>query len=203
MTIWLREFYSFFAASSSYVIALRCKHNLDSRDPRAVRRENGSCATKHHLPNVWARSAHSGGELQVSRFAAARLADCGAVSGSTDGYLQCLFRVKSRREHDQLATSGAALVADINLTASDFCYGSVAEVRVFATDMVDLWLMSKKEDLEMRGKKMRRLLASALLASTMVAGPAYAALKPGDKAPAFKAHASLGGKEFTFPWLKP
>ena len=57
-------------------------------------------------------------------------------------------RVKSRRERDQLATSGAALVADINLTASDFCYGSVAEVRVSATDMVDLWLMSKKRDSE-------------------------------------------------------
>ena len=45
---------------------------------------------------------------------------------------------------------------------------------------------------------MRRLLISALLASVMVAAPAYAALKPGDKAPAFKARASLGGKEFTF-----
>ena len=44
--------------------------------------------------------------------------------------------MRSALERDQLATSGAALVADINLTASDFCYGSVAEVRVSATDMV-------------------------------------------------------------------
>jgi peroxiredoxin len=50
----------------------------------------------------------------------------------------------------------------------------------------------------MGGKKMRRLPISALLASVLVAAPAYAALKPGDKAPAFKARASLGGKEFTF-----
>lgn len=50
----------------------------------------------------------------------------------------------------------------------------------------------------MEGNKMRRLLISALLASVMIAAPAYAALKPGDKAPAFKARASLGGKEFTF-----
>ena len=50
----------------------------------------------------------------------------------------------------------------------------------------------------MEGNKMRRLLIGALLASVMVAAPAYAALKPGDKAPAFKARASLGGKEFTF-----
>src|SRR4029079_17858139 len=64
--------------------------------------------------------------------------------------------------------------------------------------MVDLWLVSTKRDSEMGGKKMRRLLISALLASVMVAAPAYAALKPGDKAPAFKARASLGGKEFTF-----
>lgn len=45
---------------------------------------------------------------------------------------------------------------------------------------------------------MRRLLTSALLASALLAAPAHAALKPGDKAPPFKARASLGGKEFTF-----
>jgi thioredoxin-dependent peroxiredoxin len=45
---------------------------------------------------------------------------------------------------------------------------------------------------------MKRLFASFALAALMVGGPANAALKPGDKAPVFKARASLGGKEFTF-----
>lgn len=58
--------------------------------------------------------------------------------------------------------------------------------------------MSTKRDSDMEGNKMRRWLISSLLASVMIAAPAYAALKPGDKAPAFKARASLGGKEFTF-----
>lgn len=40
-------------------------------------------------------------------------------------------------------------------------------------------------------------LSTALLMAAL-ASPAAAALKPGDKAPAFKARASLGGKQFTF-----
>ena len=44
---------------------------------------------------------------------------------------------------------------------------------------------------------MKRLIAGLMLASVAVA-PAYAALKPGDKAPQFAAPASLGGKVFTF-----
>lgn len=44
---------------------------------------------------------------------------------------------------------------------------------------------------------MKHLLLSCLL-STAVALPAMAALKEGDKAPDFKAQASLAGKEFTF-----
>lgn len=43
---------------------------------------------------------------------------------------------------------------------------------------------------------MRPILA--LLAATMLALPAYAALKPGDAAPDFVAPASLGGQEFSF-----
>jgi peroxiredoxin Q/BCP len=38
----------------------------------------------------------------------------------------------------------------------------------------------------------------ALLAASLVAGAADAALKPGDKAPDFTTQASLGGKVFTF-----
>ena len=45
---------------------------------------------------------------------------------------------------------------------------------------------------------MKRLFAIAILASSAIAPPAFAALKAGDKAPVFKARASLGGKEFTF-----
>lgn len=44
---------------------------------------------------------------------------------------------------------------------------------------------------------MKRILWTCLL-STAVALPASAALKEGDKAPAFKTQASLAGKEFTF-----
>jgi peroxiredoxin Q/BCP len=44
---------------------------------------------------------------------------------------------------------------------------------------------------------MKRILVSALLASAL-AFPAAAALKDGDKAPDFKAKASLAGKEFDF-----
>jgi peroxiredoxin len=43
----------------------------------------------------------------------------------------------------------------------------------------------------------KRVFLSALLAGA-VALPAYAALKPGDKAPAFKAKASLAGKTIDF-----
>jgi len=44
---------------------------------------------------------------------------------------------------------------------------------------------------------MKKLIVGALLA-TAFAVPAYAALKGGDKAPDFKARASLAGKEFDF-----
>jgi peroxiredoxin len=44
---------------------------------------------------------------------------------------------------------------------------------------------------------MKRLIVGALLSGLMVV-PAFAALKNGDKAPDFKAKASLAGKEFDF-----
>jgi thioredoxin-dependent peroxiredoxin len=44
---------------------------------------------------------------------------------------------------------------------------------------------------------MKRFVAGALLAG-VAAVPAFAALKPGEKAPDFSARASLAGKEFTF-----
>lgn len=44
---------------------------------------------------------------------------------------------------------------------------------------------------------MKRLLSTALLLGALAA-PAFAALKPGDKAPDFTAQATLGGHEFTF-----
>ncbi|MBN9590070.1 MAG: peroxiredoxin [Alphaproteobacteria bacterium 64-11] len=44
---------------------------------------------------------------------------------------------------------------------------------------------------------MKRQLAVGLLAA-LCASPAYAALKPGDKAPDFTLPGSLGGKDFTF-----
>jgi peroxiredoxin Q/BCP len=44
---------------------------------------------------------------------------------------------------------------------------------------------------------MKRILSAALLLGT-IALPAFAALKPGDKAPDFTAQATLGGTEFTF-----
>src|SRR5689334_23623632 len=44
---------------------------------------------------------------------------------------------------------------------------------------------------------MKRVVAGVLL-SAVVAAPAFAALKEGDKAPDFKAPASLAGKEFNF-----
>ncbi|MBS0237100.1 MAG: peroxiredoxin [Proteobacteria bacterium] len=44
---------------------------------------------------------------------------------------------------------------------------------------------------------MKTVVLAALMA-IVAAAPAHAALKPGDRAPDFKALASLGGKEFTF-----
>jgi len=44
---------------------------------------------------------------------------------------------------------------------------------------------------------MKTVVLAALMA-IVAAAPAHAALKPGDRAPDFKARASLGGKEFTF-----
>ena len=44
---------------------------------------------------------------------------------------------------------------------------------------------------------MKRLMAGLVL-TCLAATPAFAALKPGDKAPEFKAQASMGGKVFTF-----
>ena len=45
---------------------------------------------------------------------------------------------------------------------------------------------------------MKRIILGALLASAVAAVPAMAALKQGDKAPDFKAKASLAGKSFDF-----
>ena len=45
---------------------------------------------------------------------------------------------------------------------------------------------------------MKRLLMSACVAVALAAGPAYAMLSVGAKAPDFKARASLGGKQFDF-----
>ncbi len=47
---------------------------------------------------------------------------------------------------------------------------------------------------------MKTIVFAAIMSilGVLVAAPAQAALKPGDKAPDFKARASLGGKEFTF-----
>ena len=45
---------------------------------------------------------------------------------------------------------------------------------------------------------MLRRFAVLFLAATFAAGGAFAALKPGDAAPDFKAQASLGGNVFTF-----
>jgi hypothetical protein len=44
---------------------------------------------------------------------------------------------------------------------------------------------------------MRRLIAAAAL-TTMIAAPAWAALKVGDTAPEFTADAAQGGKSFSF-----
>ena len=44
---------------------------------------------------------------------------------------------------------------------------------------------------------MKRLLSAALLLGAL-ATPAFAALKPGDKAPDFTTQATVGGNEFTF-----
>jgi peroxiredoxin len=43
-----------------------------------------------------------------------------------------------------------------------------------------------------------RCFTSLFILVAMAATPAFAQLKPGDKAPLFKAEASLGGKQFTF-----
>lgn len=45
---------------------------------------------------------------------------------------------------------------------------------------------------------MKRVLSAALLFGALAAAPAFAALKPGDKAPEFTTQATLGGNEFTF-----
>ncbi|HJW39744.1 MAG TPA: peroxiredoxin [Rhizomicrobium sp.] len=41
-------------------------------------------------------------------------------------------------------------------------------------------------------------LSALLIASALLAAPAFAALKPGDRAPDFTAQAALGGNQFTF-----
>lgn len=43
-----------------------------------------------------------------------------------------------------------------------------------------------------------RTLGFVLVSLSTLSAPAFAQLKPGDKAPMFKAQASLGGKQFTF-----
>jgi len=45
---------------------------------------------------------------------------------------------------------------------------------------------------------LNRFLISFVMGFCILASPAFASLKPGDKAPMFNARASLGGKEFTF-----
>jgi len=45
---------------------------------------------------------------------------------------------------------------------------------------------------------MKRILSTALLLGAIATAPAFAALKPGDKAPEFTTQATLGGTEFTF-----
>lgn len=45
---------------------------------------------------------------------------------------------------------------------------------------------------------MTRTVTTALLLASLVAMPAFAALKPGDAAPDFTAQATLGGQEFSF-----
>jgi peroxiredoxin len=45
---------------------------------------------------------------------------------------------------------------------------------------------------------MTRLLSAALVLASVLAAPAYAAMKPGDAAPDFSAPAALGGEDFTF-----
>lgn len=49
---------------------------------------------------------------------------------------------------------------------------------------------------------MKRLIAAALAASTLLAAPAFAALKPGDKAPDFNSTAYLAGKGTPFQLSK-
>ena len=45
---------------------------------------------------------------------------------------------------------------------------------------------------------MTRIATAALLAASVLAAPAFAAMKPGDTAPDFTATATLGGQEFSF-----
>jgi peroxiredoxin Q/BCP len=45
---------------------------------------------------------------------------------------------------------------------------------------------------------MKRIATAALLAASVLAAPAFAAMKPGDTAPDFTATATLGGQEFSF-----
>jgi thioredoxin-dependent peroxiredoxin len=45
---------------------------------------------------------------------------------------------------------------------------------------------------------MVRIATAALLAASVLAAPAFAAMKPGDAAPDFTAQAALGGEDFTF-----
>jgi peroxiredoxin len=45
---------------------------------------------------------------------------------------------------------------------------------------------------------MTRLASAALLVASVIAAPAFAAMKPGDAAPDFTAPAALGGQEFSF-----
>ncbi len=45
---------------------------------------------------------------------------------------------------------------------------------------------------------MMKRIAAVAIAALLAAAPSYAALKPGDAAPDFKAQASLGGNVFTF-----
>jgi peroxiredoxin len=53
-------------------------------------------------------------------------------------------------------------------------------------------------NLNWRSRVMMRFVSTALVFASLLSTPAFAAMKPGDKAPDFTATATLGGQEFTF-----
>jgi len=53
-------------------------------------------------------------------------------------------------------------------------------------------------NLNWRSNVMTRIATAVLLVASVLAAPAFAAMKPGDTAPDFTATATLGGQEFSF-----